>query len=231
MKIFNHKSLIFNPLSIVILISLFINHQSSIINPVHAQSTNDVTSKIENIGNPTRARWPDNNVLRYSRNVWDMQTFNNRIYIGSGDMDANTGPIDILYYDPVSSTFKKDQTTGTNYQCGAGCVDDEQIERFRLLNNQLYIPGYDAREDWQFGNFYRLEQNGWVKYRNIPEGLHVDDFDIFNNQLFVAMSHNATVDASILISSNGGLTWTKTNQTTLLGATTFFQVGGKSTLR
>ena len=63
------------------------------------QPTSDVTSSIQKIGNP----FLDKSV--YGRNVWDMQLFNGRIYMGHGDTNSNVGPIPIWSYQPLSKGF------------------------------------------------------------------------------------------------------------------------------
>src|SRR5262249_53456392 len=43
-----------------------------------------------------------------SKNVWDMQAFGGRIYLGNGDYGLNTGPIPIRYFDPSLQQFLVD---------------------------------------------------------------------------------------------------------------------------
>ncbi len=53
----------------------------------------DVTSQVILLGNPfTKAI--------FARNVWDMQVFNDRIYLAHGDFNSNAGPIPVIYFDP-----------------------------------------------------------------------------------------------------------------------------------
>jgi hypothetical protein len=51
----------------------------------------------------------------YSRNVWDMQVFNNKIYIGQGDSGINTGLVPITSFDPSTTKFTTE-----------GMIDGEQ---------------------------------------------------------------------------------------------------------
>ena len=77
------------------------------------------------IGNPTLARWPasgnpaapNGDPSARARSVWDMLYFNGRIYIGSGDYWANSGPTDVWTYNGTG--FVKEYT-----------VDDEMIFDF-----------------------------------------------------------------------------------------------------
>ncbi len=48
----------------------------------------DITSKLELLGNPAMSQYPNHPTARIS---WDMQNYNNKIYIGIGDWVINTG--------------------------------------------------------------------------------------------------------------------------------------------
>ncbi len=129
----------------------------------------DVTSQIVNLGNPLNIKYPDNTPKVYARNIWDMYAFDNKIYFGGGnssnaDPAPNAGPADLWSFNPATQSFIKEYT-----------LAEEQIARFREFDGQLYIPGHDSRESWDFGNFYRLEAGTWKKYRTIPNGVHVYD--------------------------------------------------------
>ena len=92
----------------------------------HHSSANDVTSRVERLGNPFSKG-------TYARNVWDMQLFAGRIYLGHGNSsnigpDPNAGPIPVWYYDLTTQTFVKQYT-----------VDEEQIDVYRVFNNTLYL--------------------------------------------------------------------------------------------
>jgi hypothetical protein len=136
----------------------------------------------------------------YARNVWDIQRFGTRLYFGHGNSSnnnpsPNAGPIDVISYDAVGAAFQTEFT-----------VDDEQINTFRVLNARLYIPGHDAREGWELGNFYRLEQPGWKKYRTIPNAVHVFDIYAFDGKLFAALSPQPG-STNICLSDDDGLSW------------------------
>jgi hypothetical protein len=87
-------------------------------------------------------------------------------------------------------------------------VNEEQIDIFKILNGSLYIPGHDSRESWDYGNFYKHTQDGWVKKRNIPDGIHVYDMAYSNGKLFAALG-NQSGQAQICVSSDMGETWDK----------------------
>lgn len=160
----------------------------------------DVTKQMVLLGNPLTAKYANNTPSVYARNIWDMHAFNNKIYFGGGNSSnsapaANAGPADLWVYDTTSQEFIKEYT-----------VHDEQIHLIREFDNQLYIPGHDARESWALGNFYRLEKAGWKKYRTIPNAIHVYDIYKWEDKLFAAIGPQSPT-ANIQVSYDDGLTW------------------------
>ncbi len=160
------------------------------------------------IGNPTLARWPasgDSTALngdRWARprSVWDMYYFNGRIYIGSGDYWANSGPTDVWTYNGTG--FVKEYT-----------VDDEIIFNFFEYDNKLFIPGNDATEDWSFGNLYindpnRIPNPGWIKLRTLSGCLHSWCVALFQDKLYANITTDGSTPNRILVSSDMGQSWT-----------------------
>jgi hypothetical protein len=174
--------------------------------PAHASSrsqssrpVHDVTSHIEYLGNPYQKIYPEGDAV-YARNVWDLQYFEDKIFIGAGNSSnkgpaPNAGPLVITHYDLSSGLFMTE-----------GSAAEEQIDVFRVLDHRLYIPGHDPTQSWKFGNFYRRNRNGtWDKYRNISEGLHNYDMAWFKGSLYAALG---TADGGEIIRSvDEGMTW------------------------
>ena len=154
-----------------------------------SQTTKDTTSQLETLGNPFLEK-PE-----YARNVWDMKVFDGQVYFGHGDAVANSGPIKLFRFDTTSKTFISDFT-----------VDDESINSFDVVGNQLLIAGYDPREAWELGNFYRLQDGVWHKHRTIPWGVHAYQVTEFAGKLFIGISTDH-LHPSLLFSSDQGLTW------------------------
>ncbi len=165
-----------------------------------SKNTIDVTDQIEVLGNPYQEYYPDKDKI-YARNIWDMIEYHGQLFIGAGNSSnegpaSNSGPVPLISYIPEMNEFHN-----------IFSVDDEQIDRFRLLNNYLFIPGHDPKESWELGNYYRLENgNNWKKYRNIPSGIHNYDMAYFSNTLFAALGLEK--GAGVAISHDFGLTWT-----------------------
>ncbi|KJS17970.1 MAG: hypothetical protein VR69_02810 [Peptococcaceae bacterium BRH_c4b] len=180
-----------------------------------SSSASDVTLQVKVLGQPFLAKGT------YPANVWDMQVFNDKIYLGFGNSSnkgpgANAGPILIIYYDPplgkfVTEDIKRYNSNTKNYET-VKSVDEEQIDIYKVLNGKLYIPGHDSRESWDFGNYYVKDKNGWQKFRNIPGAIHVYDMAYFKGKLFAAIGSDTFVDidntgAIVLMSEDNGNTW------------------------
>jgi hypothetical protein len=153
----------------------------------------------------------------YANNVWDMQLYNNKIYFGHGnssnyDPEPNAGPVPIIYLDPSSGQFATQSIVYNAVTKTA--IDDEQIDRYKLINDSLYIPGHDAKEGWELGNYYKINRNDstWFKFRNIPNAIHVSDIMYYNSRLYacicarIYISDTPYYKAQVL-SSIDGLTW------------------------
>jgi hypothetical protein len=79
------------------------------------------------------------------------------------------------------------------------------------------------------GNFYRLDPNGWVKKRTIPNALHVYDIAVHNGIMFAAIGTDSTTNNfKVLMSRDMGETWSAA--TTESGRChNFFELGGEIT--
>lgn len=177
----------------------------------------DVGPYIQKLGNPFLARYPNNFIVR---NPWAMKVFNGRIYLGHGDLNLNLGPTDLWYVDPATRQFIKEYA-----------VDDEAVEVFRECFGQLCVPGADASEAWDWGNFYRKEAGGWQKHRNLENGLHVSDLYTYRKNMFAAiwqydLERYPCEYAGIGISEDKGKTW-RVERLPEWGPWTFFTLGGR----
>ncbi|MDJ0304940.1 hypothetical protein [Dehalobacter sp.] len=150
----------------------------------------DVTSNVQILGSPfTKST--------FAKNVWDMQVFNGHIYLGHGDFNTSSGPIPVIYFDPATSKFVTHFT-----------VDEEEINVFRVVNGKLFIPGIDARDDWNFGNIYAIgSNNSWIKYRTVPQAAHVFDIAYFHGKLYTVTGTTGTCWGEVLVSEDMGVSW------------------------
>jgi len=146
------------------------------------------------IGKPTEGRYPSNDYADcYARSVWDMQYYNGKIYIGSGDYTKNRGPIDIWSFADDSGSFIKEIT-----------VPEEQISTFYVYDRKLYSPGDDPRGS-NTGAIYVKDNAVWEEIRTIPSADHVFGFAPFDGDFYAYISRDG---GQFLKSSDMGQTWT-----------------------
>ena len=159
----------------------------------------NLSKEVELLGNPYSSMYKKGEFI-YARNIWDMQVFNGKLFLGAGNSNnfkpaINAGRVPVFSFNPKTNKFINEYV-----------VAEDQVDRLRVIDNKLYIPGHDATQKWDFGNFYTKTKNGkWNKYRTIPKALHVYDIAVHNNKLFTALGLN-TISA-VGISSNKGKIW------------------------
>ena len=164
-----------------------------------ASEGKDVTKNIEYIGNPYATIFQTKEAT-YSRNVWDLQVYDNLLFIGAGN-SANEGPsknsgnLNLYVYNPKTNGFNSE-----------AIIYDDQIDIFKVLQNQLFIPGNDATGSWEWGNIYlRLANQKWQMYRNLPHALHVYDLTLHDNKLFAGIGLDE--GAAVGVSTDLGKSW------------------------
>jgi len=158
---------------------------------------------LEAVGSPWRDRYPEEGGWAAARSIWDLQAWDGKLYLGGGDSAENAGPVDVIYYDPATGVFASEFT-----------VDDEEIEKYRIIDGWLYIPGHDAMEPWELGNIYVNDGSGWTKLRTIPKAVHVYDIAKIDDEL-IAVGAQIFEDGAgyygggaFFFSQDAGHTWT-----------------------
>ncbi len=110
----------------------------------------------------------------FTRAIHDLAIYQGRMYMGYGDATYNVGstyPIAARYFDDPATKNPKDEFI----------TAEEEIHRFRLIGDELWIAGVDATEDNWLGNvYYRTPKGPWVKKRTVQNGVHVHDIGLWN---------------------------------------------------
>ena len=144
----------------------------------------------------------------FNKNIGTLDVFDNKLWIGYGDMTRNMGsniPIEFRRFDDPSrpdivSTPVSAEGQGAKQRTPTD-TGEEQIYPFRKINGQLWQAGHDSNSDdetWMQaipgqerliqGNIFVLDaKNGdlvWEKRRNIPGGEHVHDLAYFNGSIY-----------------------------------------------
>jgi len=154
-------------------------------------------TKAVRIGNPSLKIFPKQDSPDiYARSVWDMQSYEGRIYFGCGDLRINRGPVPVWSFQNKSKEIQfKEEIV----------VDEEEVRLIRAYGDVLLIPGSDAKESWDFGNIYLKRKGAWQKLRTIPHGLHVFDAAIFKGDIYVYITSEGY--SAVLQSKDMALTW------------------------
>ena len=154
-----------------------------IIGCSHSETSIDVTSKIDYLGNPLSQDGKKGRAL----NIWDLQVFNNKIYLAGGSTVSNSGPINVWAYDPTINSFIKEYT-----------VDEEAIEHYKVFGNQLYIPAADPRNS-DHNKYYRHNiDNIWHKYTSESVKLaHVRDLIQTNENHILLVGNNRNLNQDV----------------------------------
>lgn len=142
-----------------------------------------------NLGIPLSDHYPSE---LNSRSIWDMKIYDNKLFVGGGDYDKNTGPVPVYYYDIPNQKWVM-----------SGEVPDEQIEHFFIINNTLMIPGCDPKQSWEMGNIYEFHNDSWNTNRSIPGGIHQFDLAEYNGMIFAGLGV-VPGEYPIAVSSDGG---------------------------
>lgn len=155
------------------------------------------SAAITNLGIPTEASYPQNN-SKYlmARNPWDMMVEADKLYLGAGDYNVNTGPTDIWCYDIKNGNWMK-----------SGTVRDEAVLRFVRIGDELMAPGTDPMANWKLGNYYVLKEDGWETIRNVPKAVHMYDIAEFEGGLFYGIGTDGDDISPVQVSWDGGETY------------------------
>ena len=116
-----------------------------------------------------------------SRLSADMVAYNGAIFIGGGDYDANTGPVPSMYYAPDIGVW----------EVAGDPLPDEQIKRFRVIDNQLYTLGTDPQDEWDYGNYYLFDSGIWETVRALPGGIHCFDAIEYGGNIYFGLGVDA----------------------------------------
>ena len=162
-------------------------------------ASNDVTSVVEEIGNPFLDRYPEND-LAYVRNVWDMQVYGDRLYMGYGNSNnagpgSNAGPIEAWYWD--GNRFAYDTI-----------LQQEQIDRFVLIDGLLAVPSHDPRGTAS-ATIHLFDGSQWTQSGDVSGAAHIYDVIRYNGLLYAALGISGRSGAVIGISSDDGQSWTR----------------------
>lgn len=137
---------------------------------------------------PTANYYVDNYIARC---IWDMQICNDKLYIGCGDYNNNSGPSPLFYYDLKESSWICETE-----------LPDEQIGRFIIIDDKLTIPGFDPIGLPEKGTYYQYDGSSWKTTSGLLDGLHNFDLIKYDDMLFAGIGA-VRGSTPIIVSKNG----------------------------
>jgi len=113
----------------------------------------DISGRLVALGNKSA----ESGISGDSRNVWDLQVFQGKIYIAMGSTVDDSGPVPIWAFDHEAGRWGKAPET---------VVGQEAIELYRVINGRLYIPAADPKGSaTEASKFYRRGLDGvWTHF-------------------------------------------------------------------
>jgi len=174
------------PAILLILSGTELAYAQSAVGPVQARTP---TSGFSSIGtHPDAALQP----TARGRRIRALEGWNGLLYAGFGDTAANTGPIAITPYDPITQAFLP---TGF-------LADTEAISNFRPLAGSLYAACDDPG-----GSSDYIVGEPWIN-RNAVSAYHLWDMGtLTGTDLWLTGMSSPAASAVIWRSTNGGQTW------------------------
>ncbi|MBQ5674050.1 MAG: Ig-like domain-containing protein, partial [Lachnospiraceae bacterium] len=100
-------------------------------------SIQDAIVTPENLGVPAvlTSKYGNN---YYAKSIWDMKTWNGKVFIGTGDYTSNTGPTPIYYFTNDSTEAQKTTATTLSGSTSTSGLSTEAVERFFEIDGNLY---------------------------------------------------------------------------------------------
>ena len=176
-----------------------------------ACSRHSAAPRAELVGDPL-GDWRTTPSEAFARNLWDLQAFDGKLFVGYGDWDVNTGPTDVISFDPKAGIFAHETT-----------LPEEAIDRYRVLDGALYVPGVDAMDPIN-GAIYRRVAGQWQRIV-LPQVAHALDVLRHGEELCVALQGRMSAGA-VRCTRDDGATWSEMS-TGSLRAESLFELGGE----
>jgi hypothetical protein len=148
---------------------------------------------LEVVGDPL-GDWRSEPGEAFARSLWDLHAWHGKLYLGYGDAITNTGPTQVIAFDPKTDHFETETT-----------LDEEAIGIYRVIGDRLFVPGVDAIDD-RDGALYIRDRTGWTT-RPLEQAVHVLDVARDGDALCVAMQ-GRILGSEVRCSHDDGMTWT-----------------------
>ena len=119
---------------------------------------------------------------KFLRQIHDLIVYKDRLYLGYGDANVNMGRVVPISFRYLAAPTSTKVTTEFDSQ-------DEHLERYRRIGDDLFMAGIDSTEDAWLGNVYYKRGSGqWVKSRTLKGGVHVHDVVQYGSAIYAVGS-------------------------------------------
>lgn len=110
--------------------------------------------------------WAITHASAMGRNLRNVRAFGGRLYFGYGDLNENTGPVEIASFDPMTKTWAHHLTLMT-----------ESIERYVVVGDRLFAPCADAHANLKDSCELAVGDGNheWKVRNDIGDSIHVMD--------------------------------------------------------
>jgi hypothetical protein len=125
--------------------------------------------------------------------------YGGELHLGYGDYNANTGPIEMVAFDP-----------GRHEWVTHGMVTTEDIQSFAVLDGRLFTANVDPTGHEATGSVFRLQPRcgQWEAMTAIPGSVHNYGLAVFEDRLLVTTGSLGGAAALVAATADGGKTWT-----------------------
>lgn len=171
---------------------------SKITEKLVLDETSDLTKKENSFSEYNSTGLPIQQI-NFAKNIWDLETYDNKVFIGTGDYDKNAGPVPVYYYDNSDGLIKK-----------ASDVDGEQVSHFEIIDDNLFIPDFDPHSVWGKGYFYKYDKEAKTFSSKFTVANAVHDFDIakHDDKYFLSVASLKPEETSMVVYTTDGTTYT-----------------------
>ncbi|MBO5287216.1 MAG: hypothetical protein J6B34_03745 [Clostridia bacterium] len=130
-------------------------------------------------------------------NIWEIAEYDNALFFGTGDGNANTGPTTIWAYSLSEDRFFE-----------SGVLNEEVINRFVIIDGTLVAPGIDPTEKNKTCNYNYYENGEWKRYRNIYPTQHCLDIIKYKDHVLYGVDGELSF-YTVFMSTDGGESYKK----------------------
>ena len=122
-----------------------------------------------------------------AKNIWDMEIYNGRLYVSTGDYEKNSGKTPLFVYDIATDTWDSSYLT-----------NDEALGDMRIIADTLYIAGNDSCGGWDVANYYTVTDSGVQMHAFLPNGAHCFDTCLYDGIYYFGIGTATNTDSPVI---------------------------------